>query len=81
MSDEKENPYNRKLTAEEEMIIDKMMKDNPVIDYIFAETVVKMPKDDLMELFEKHKKGELKNDLPEITNYVLQTGFVEPIKD
>jgi hypothetical protein len=71
-----ENPYNRKLTPEEEVKIDNMMKANPVIDYLFAETLVKMPKDDLLEIFEKHKKGELKNDLPEPKEYVLKTGKV-----
>jgi len=71
-----ENPYNRKLTPEEEVKIGEMMKANPVIDYLFAETIVKMPKDDLMEMIEKHKKGELKNDIPKHTEYVLKTGKV-----
>jgi len=76
-----ENPYNRKLSAEEEVKIDEMMKANSSIDYLFAETLVKMPPEDLMEIIEKHKRGELKDDMPKHTEYVLKTGRVEPIKD
>lgn len=68
--------YDRKLNPEEEAQIKAMMDYNPVLDYLIAETIVKMPKDDLDLIVKKHKEGKLKNDLPEVTEYVLKTGKV-----
>ena len=74
------NPYKRKLTAEDEEQIRKMMAANPVIDRLIAETIVLMPSEDLKEICDKHKAGTLEDPYPnkEYPNNTLKTGKVLP---
>ena len=66
-----------KLTELQKQQIETIMLRNPVLDYLIAETIVSMPEEDLNEIIEKHKKGELKDDgLPKHTEFVLKTGKV-----
>ena len=65
------------LTDLQKQQIETIMLRNPVLDYLIAETMVTLPEDDLREIVEKHKKGELKDDgVPKHTEYVLKTGKV-----
>ena len=74
------NPYSRKLTAEDEDYIRKLMESNPVIDRLIAETIVLMPSEDLKEICDKHKEGKLEEPWPnkEYESHTLKTGKVEP---
>ena len=72
------SPFDRKLTAQEEHQIQHMINTYPEIDYLIAETIVLMPKDELSELVNKHKKGELKSEPEPKREYLLKTGKVEP---
>ncbi len=77
----KENPYDRELTKIELKIAEDMMAANPLIDFVLAETLIKMPKNEIEEIIEAHKKGELKepedlrNQKPE--GGVVKCGYVE----
>lgn len=75
------NPYNRKLNHNEEAEIVRMLEANPVMDRLIAETIILMPKEDLAELMELHKKKELK-DPWENGKFepVIKNGIVEPEK-
>lgn len=59
----KELPYephpvwDRKLTELDKKKIDDIMKANPVIDYLLAETIVLMPPERFKEICEDHKNN------------------------
>jgi len=73
------NPYKRKLTADDEEEIRKMMEANPVIDRLIAETIVLMPSKDLKEICDKHRDNVLKDPYPNKDFVaVYKNGVVEP---
>ena len=74
------NPFDKKLTANEENQIQYMMKEYPEIDYLIAETIVLMPKEELSQIITKHKNKELKLEPEPKREYTLKTGKVEPEK-
>ena len=75
------NPYNRKLTHNDEAEITKMLEANPVLDRLIAETIVLMPPEDLAEIIEKHKSKELKDPWENCKfEPVIKNGIVEPEK-
>jgi glutathionyl-hydroquinone reductase len=75
------NPYNRKLTHNDEAEIIKMMEANPVLDRLIAETIVLMPPEDLAEIIEKHKSKELKDPWENGKfEAVIKNGIIEPEK-
>ena len=72
------NPYDRELTKVELSQIKLLMKQNPVLDFLYLETIFKMPPEVLAEMVRKSKAGELEEPYPQNPNreYVLKTGSV-----
>lgn len=74
------NPYDRELTNLERQQIAVLMKQNPLLDFLYLETVFKMPPELLAEMVKLAKSGELVDPYPQDPNreYVLKTGYIEP---
>ena len=72
------NPYDRELSKLELQQIEKMMQSNPLLDFLYCETLIKMPKEDLEEIIKQSKEGTLPKDETANTDreYVLKTGSV-----
>jgi len=73
------NPYDRELTKVELKQIETMMQSNPVLDFLYCETLIKMPKEDLEEIIKQAKENTLPKDETSNTDreYVLKTGSVK----
>ena len=56
-----------------------MMQSNPLLDFVYCETLIKMPKEDLEEIIEQAKENKLPKDETSNTDreYVLKTGSVK----
>ena len=72
------NPYDRELTKIELQQIKVLMEQNPVLDFLYLETIFKMPPEVLAEIVRQSKAGELVEPWPQDPNrvYVLKTGSV-----
>jgi hypothetical protein len=74
------NPFDRELTNLEKQQISVLMKQNPLLDFLYLETIFKMPPELLAEMVRMSKAGELLEPYPQDPNreYVLKTGQVLP---
>jgi hypothetical protein len=74
------NPFDRELTNLEKQQIAILMKQNPVLDFLYLQTVFLMPPELLAEMVRQAKAGELVEEYPQDPNreYVLKTGQVLP---
>ncbi len=57
MAEQQHPIWDRKLTEADKTRIDQMMKLNPSIDYLMAETIVLMPPERFKEICENHKNN------------------------
>ena len=78
----KESHFNKESDPLERQHIKELMEMNPVIDYLLAETIVRMTEDERQNLVKQHKEGTLIDPYPnkERTSFTLKTGKVEPIE-
>lgn len=73
---EEQKFWKRKLTKQEELMIEKLMEQNPLCDYFYAETIVRCPPSVMERIIQQKKEGKLPK-MEEAKGGILKTGKVE----